>query len=96
MADRHRYVVCYDIIGNRRRARLATCLDGYGDRMQDSVFEAFLDQALFDKMVQHIKQHILPDQDSVLIYPLCAKCSGKVKRIGTPRPVPGEEKVYVV
>ncbi|MBF0136968.1 MAG: CRISPR-associated endonuclease Cas2 [Magnetococcus sp. DMHC-1] len=91
-----RYVVCYDIANDRRRRRLSICLDGFGDRVQESVFEAVLDHALFDKMVLEMLTIISTDQDSVLIYPLCATCAGKVHRIGVPGPVPGVEEVFVV
>ncbi|MBF0625851.1 MAG: CRISPR-associated endonuclease Cas2 [Magnetococcales bacterium] len=91
-----RYIVCYDVTATRRRTRLAVCLDGFGDRVQKSVFEAVLDAGLFDKMVSEITAVISPTQDSVLIYPLCANCAGKVLRLGVEGPVPGEEQVFVV
>ncbi|MBF0177527.1 MAG: CRISPR-associated endonuclease Cas2 [Magnetococcales bacterium] len=91
-----RYIICYDVAHDRRRRRLSICLDGFGDRVQESVFEAVLDRLLFDKMISAIKAIISAKQDSVLIYPLCTPCAGKVQRIGVPGPVPGEEKVFVV
>ncbi len=33
-----RYLVAYDISDDRRRTRIAKCLEGYGDRVQYSVF----------------------------------------------------------
>ncbi|MBF0152724.1 MAG: CRISPR-associated endonuclease Cas2 [Magnetococcales bacterium] len=91
-----RYIICYDVAHDRRRRRLAVCLDGFGDRVQESVFEAVLDPLLFDKMLLAIKAIISSKQDSVLIYPLCAHCVGKVHRMGVPGPIPGEERVFVV
>jgi len=38
-------LVTYDISDNKRRTKLATFLEGYGRRVQKSVFECFLTQA---------------------------------------------------
>ena len=42
-----RFVVCYDVADNKRRYKVAACLDGYGDRVQGSVFELRIERALF-------------------------------------------------
>lgn len=36
-------VVCYDVADDRRRRRLVRVLEGYGVRVQESVFECWLD-----------------------------------------------------
>lgn len=33
------YLICYDIEDDGRRRRVARCLEGYGERVQESVFE---------------------------------------------------------
>lgn len=96
MASRMRYVVCYDIPDQKRRSRLASRLEDFGDRVQESVFEAVLDRALLDQMMDRIAQVLLPAEDQVLVYPLCAECAGKVRRLGQCLPAPGEEVVFVV
>ncbi|HHP7244558.1 MAG TPA: CRISPR-associated endonuclease Cas2, partial [Elainellaceae cyanobacterium] len=35
-------LVVYDIANNRRRQKLSKLLEGYGRRVQESVFECFL------------------------------------------------------
>lgn len=94
--DRLRYVISYDISDNKRRRRLSICLDQYGDRVQESVFEAVLDRKLLNQMTEDVEKQILGSADTVRIYPLCATCAGKVERLGIPGPIPGEEKVFVV
>ncbi|NGZ06554.1 MAG: CRISPR-associated endonuclease Cas2 [Magnetococcales bacterium] len=94
--DHHRYVICYDISDNKRRRRLAICLDQYGDRIQESVFEAVLDRDLLHQMISEISKKIKVNADAVRIYTLCATCAPKVERLGIPGPVPGEETVFVV
>ncbi|MBF0185213.1 MAG: CRISPR-associated endonuclease Cas2 [Magnetococcales bacterium] len=84
------------MLNNRRRRLLSAMLDGYGSRVQKSIFEVVLDRKLFDKMVSEIHTHISSEQDRVLIYPLCANCAEKVHRLGCSDPAPGEETVFVV
>ena len=94
-----RYVVCYDVPDDKRRTRLAKCLDGYGDRVQYSVFEAVLDRALFDKMIEDVQRIIDAEADRVSVYALCAACARRVARLGAPPlggSVPGEEEVFIV
>ena len=98
-AETMRYVVCYDVPDDKRRLRLAKCLDGYGDRVQYSVFEAVLDRSLFDKMIADIQGLIDAETDRVVVYALCAACAGRRVYLGA-LPLggapPGEEEVWVV
>jgi len=92
-----RYVVCYDVPDDKRRTRLAKCLDGYGDRVQYSVFEAVLDGLLFDNLLKDVNSLIDPAEDTVFIYPLCAACAKKRASLGrTPEVFPGDEEVFIV
>ena len=92
------YVVCYDIPDDRRRSRLARCLDSFGGRVQWSVFEAVLTRALFDNLVSRIGEIIVPATDSVSIYPLCASCAAKSVFLGLADrdERPGKETVFIV
>lgn len=101
MADndgRIRYVICYDIPDDKRRTRLAKCLDGYGDRIQYSVFEALLGRALFDKLISEIESIINEKEDKVTVYFLCGTCEGKRQSLGRDKgkPLPGQEVVFIV
>ncbi|MBF0155433.1 MAG: CRISPR-associated endonuclease Cas2 [Magnetococcales bacterium] len=91
-----RYVVCYDVSDNKRRRRLSICLDGYGDRVQESVFEVVLTGELQARMAEEVKERIRGTDDAVQIYPLCANCAAKVQRLGNACEAPGEEVVFVV
>jgi CRISPR-associated protein Cas2 len=91
-----RYVICYDVTDPKRRTRLSKCLDGYGDRVQFSVFEAVLDKLLFASLQQDAEEIIDPLMDRVSIFPLCAGCAKRAVRLGKPTEVPGEEIVFVV
>lgn len=75
--DKDRYIICYDVPGDRRRAKLARILDGFGRRVQFSVFELELDKRLFDIVVKKVQEIIDPSKDKVTIYQLCATCLKK-------------------
>ena len=91
-----RYLVCYDVPGDRRRTQLAKCLDGYGDRVQDSVFEAVLDSATRERMMADVVELLDAAEDRLAVYPLCAACAEKVVRLGIQKEIPGEETVFIV
>ncbi len=95
---RMRYVICYDVSDDRRRRRLADCLDGYGDRVQESVFEAVLERALFDKLISEIGALLDPAGDRAVAYPLCNACDGKRVDLGLAAGTvpPGRERVIIV
>jgi CRISPR-associated protein Cas2 len=92
-----RYVVAYDIPDSRRRAKVAKCLDGYGDRVQYSVFEARLDRDLLDRMTRDLRDLLDLDTDRLRIYALCAACEPRLVRLGLESEVvlPGDEEVFL-
>jgi CRISPR-associated protein Cas2 len=91
-------VVCYDVPADRRRTRIAKCLDDYGGRVQYSVFEMVLDHQLFDKMVAELSELIDPCEDRVIVFPVCAACCRKAVFLGqsATETRPGEEIVFIV
>lgn len=93
-----RYLVCYDIPDDKRRLKVAKCLDGYGDRVQFSVFEALLDQGLITRLTGSLMELIDEEEDSIRIYALCAACAGKTRKLGRSEAGPeiGEETVFIV
>lgn len=96
-SERMRYVICYDVPDDKRRTRLAKCLDGYGDRVQYSVFEAVLDRALFDNLVEDARRILDPEEDRLAAYGLCAACARRAVRLGREaEEIPGGEVVFIV
>lgn len=66
------YLICYDIVHARRRDRVSRLLEGYGLRVQKSVFECMLtpDQyALLQKRLQ-TKRYLNPAEDQIRFYPM--------------------------
>ena len=73
------YVISYDIPDNRRRNQLAKTLEGFGRRVQYSVFEAHLSRAQYAEMKRAVSGVIDTDEDSVRYYRLCGACAERVE-----------------
>jgi len=71
-----KYVICYDIEDNKIRKKVSELLEGYGVRVNFSVFEADLkrDEVIF--LLKEIKK-IVSKSDSVRFYHLCKNCIEK-------------------
>ncbi len=63
-------LIIYDIVNNRRRQKFFRCLNGYGWRVQDSCFEAKLNDRLYRKLVKEIGKYTDQKEDSVRVYKL--------------------------
>lgn len=87
-------VVCYDIPNNRRRTKVGKVLEGFGTRVQKSVFECDLDAKHIDKLKQKLGK-LLQQEDSVRYYYLCRECLPKVEVVNGP-PVTMSQLYFVV
>jgi len=72
------YLVSYDISDNRTRARLAHLLEGYGQRVQYSVFELWLTEKELDKLRPRLADAV-EAEGTVRLYSLCAACRERVQ-----------------
>jgi CRISPR-associated protein Cas2 len=64
------YLVTYDIPCNRRRKKISDILEGYGRRVQHSVFECRLPRAKFQEMRRVLLRVVNVEEDGFRIYPL--------------------------
>lgn len=91
---KRRWAIAYDIADPRRLQRVARVLEGYGTRVQRSVFECCLDitelQTLRDRIVEEIEYR----EDSVRLYPLCSWCYSKIETQGVGKKV--EDSAYII
>ncbi len=93
------YVISYDISETRIRNKVSKILEGFGRRIQYSVFECNLEEKVFNRLYkQLLEQTIDSDSDSIRIYRLCKKCAEESVTIGTVkgRNVRKESNVIVV
>ncbi len=79
---RHWVVVSYDTPNDRRRVKVMKTLEGYGHRVQYSVFECELRPADLEKLTTRLKALIQPEEDDIRFYDLCESCQGKVTMLG--------------
>lgn len=66
---KHLVVIIYDIMDNKRRAKLAKYLQSFGFRVQRSAFECILDQKRYNRLVDGINKFI-SKEDLLRIYRL--------------------------
>ena len=73
------YTVAYDVSSDKARRKIGKICSTYMQRVQYSVFEAYLSEANFKNFYQKIKMECSGEKwnsqtDSVLIYKHCASC----------------------
>ncbi|GAB4441447.1 MAG: CRISPR-associated endonuclease Cas2 [Cyanobacteria bacterium J069] len=81
-------LIVYDIPDNRRRLKLSNLLEGYGRRVQKSVFECFLTQAQMERLYQQVAARLDPAEDNVRFYWIPPKAMTKTLTLGSPKPEP--------
>lgn len=77
MSTRSWHLVSYDVRDPKRLRRVAKKLEGYGERVQYSVFRCRLDREALEKLRWELGQ-ILDSVDDLLVIPLCGGCAGRV------------------
>lgn len=68
--NRIRYLVSYDVCDPKRLRRVARTLEGFGVRLQYSVFECALDGVRLAKLKAELDQLLEHDEDQVLFVSL--------------------------
>ena len=72
-ADSKWYLVCYDVRDEKRLRKVAKHLEGYGTRLQFSIFRCWLGSGEAQKLRWELTQK-LEAEDDLLVIPLCARC----------------------
>jgi len=67
------WLICYDVRHPKRLRKTAKHMEGYGERMQYSVFRCWLTERALQKLRWELTE-ILRPEDDVLIIPLCSRC----------------------
>jgi CRISPR-associated protein Cas2 len=76
------YIVAYDIPCDKRRRKVANLLEGYGKRVQYSVFECVLAQAKYIELQKRLKKLVNLAEDNLRFYPLSRHTWGSVETWG--------------
>jgi CRISPR-associated protein Cas2 len=80
------YIICYDISDNRARYRVVKALQGYGVRIQKSVFECpdLTEQQLLE-LQEKLEAYIDHGEDSVYYLRICRACVKEIEWSGLGR-----------
>ena len=78
-----RYIISYDISDDKRRRLIVKRLMKSAHRIQYSVFEAELSGAEQRGLWRDLNGIVDPDQDGLLMIPLCMRCRQNQLRAGT-------------
>jgi CRISPR-associated protein Cas2 len=76
------YVVAYDIPCDKRRSKVSNLLEGYGKRVQYSVFECVLTADKFDELRRRLKKPVNLAEDSIRFYPISRHTLAQVETWG--------------
>ncbi len=82
MSERFFYLLAYDIADPKRLVRIAKIMEAIGERVQDSVFEAYLNEAELTNLLKRVERVMVMEEDSLRIYLICAACRTKMRCVG--------------
>ncbi|GAB6074422.1 CRISPR-associated endonuclease Cas2 [Nautilia lithotrophica] len=71
------YVVAYDITDDKRRKKVSELLEGYGIRVNFSVFEMDVSVKELNTIKRELKKIVSKKYDSVRFYHICKSCESK-------------------
>jgi CRISPR-associated protein Cas2 len=67
------WLACYDVHDPDRLRKAAKHMEGYGERMQWSVFRCWLTRRELERLRWELTELLAPE-DHVLLIPLCGSC----------------------
>jgi CRISPR-associated protein Cas2 len=70
--------VSYDIGHPARLRRVAALCEGYGERVQKSVFECYLNKTRLQELRDRLTRIVHPGEDKVFIATLCQADVGRI------------------
>lgn len=76
------YLVCYDIVQDSRRTKVAKLLEAYGLRVQKSVFEIVVDAPDCPKLQARLLKLLNETEDQVRFYPLSQRAQKQMTILG--------------
>ncbi len=82
MSQRCWHLITYDVRDAKRLRKVAKKMEGYGTRIQYSVFRVRVDHETLEKLHWELNQ-ILAEEDDLLVIPLCNGCACKVSEHST-------------
>lgn len=88
-------LITYDIPDQKRRIKLATFLEGYGRRVQKSVFECFMGLDEMRKLYDQLQKRVKLPEDDVRLYWLNRDAVPRTLTLGSLPPTE-PPKAYII
>jgi CRISPR-associated protein Cas2 len=76
--ERHWHLISYDVSDDKRRAKVAKCLEGFGERVQFSVFRVYVSPRGLARLRWELSRRMDPT-DGLLLIHLCPSCQSSVQ-----------------
>jgi CRISPR-associated protein Cas2 len=89
------YVVCYDITDPKRWRKVYKLLNGYGRRLQYSIFRCRLTVRAMEKLRWELEK-LLTAEDRLLILAMCESCERRTAAHNRPESWIGEPKSFEI
>ncbi|MFQ3612318.1 MAG: CRISPR-associated endonuclease Cas2 [Cyanobacteriota bacterium] len=89
------YLICYDIRCPKRWRKAYKLLEGYGERIQYSIFRSWLTLREREKLRWELEK-ILKPEDSLLIAGICNRCVERVIAANRPESWPERQGSYQI
>lgn len=93
MAEKNWYVICYDITEPKRWKKVYKRLQGYGRRLQFSIFRCRLTKIEVEKLRWELEKDLSTD-DKLLILNVCERCENKTVSLNRPESWEVEDKTF--
>jgi CRISPR-associated protein Cas2 len=74
---RNWHLVAYDVRDDVRLRRVAKLLEGYGERVQYSVFRCRLSERTRSELLWRLAK-VMDPEDALLLVPLCGECRSRI------------------
>ncbi|MGC8808378.1 MAG: CRISPR-associated endonuclease Cas2 [Thiomonas sp.] len=81
------HLIAFDLASDRRRYRLTRLLEGYGQRVQESVFECWISGEQRATLLRKAAAIVHPAQDRLVCYALTADESARCRTYGCAQPI---------
>ncbi|KYC43864.1 CRISPR-associated protein Cas2 [Scytonema hofmannii PCC 7110] len=89
------YLICYDIRCQKRWRKAYKLLEGYGERIQYSIFRCWLNQRTREKLRWELEK-ILTTEDAILFLRLSNRCLEDIHKYNRPSSWPHVQEPYLI
>jgi CRISPR-associated protein Cas2 len=90
------WVISYDVADDKRRDRLARLLARTMERVQESVFEGWLNSAEITRLIEEAKSILDLHEDGLRAYPLAVRTPERYQVYGQQTPTAEHRNFWIV